>query len=138
MGTYQRIQVRRFAPALGAEIRGIDLANGLDPETYREIRAALLEYQVLFFKEQSEISPGTHVQIGKMFGELHMHPAAPQMPGYPEIFIIHVHKDSKIANGEFWHSDVSCDAEPPMATMLQLHVLPELGGDTLFANMYSA
>jgi taurine dioxygenase len=73
-----------------------------------------------------------------MFGELHLHPAAPQMPGYPEIFVIHVHKDSRIANGEFWHSDVSCDQVPPLGTMLQLHVLPEVGGDTLFANMYAA
>jgi taurine dioxygenase len=137
-GTYRKIEVKRFAPALGAEVRGVDLSRGLDPETYREVRAALLEFQVLFFKEQSEISPATHVAIGKMFGELHLHPAAPQMPGYPEIFVIHVHKDSRIANGEFWHSDVSCDQVPPLGTMLQLHVLPEVGGDTLFANMYAA
>ena len=138
-GTYRRIDVKRFAPALGAEVRAVDLAaGGLDNETYREIRAALLEFQVLFFKEQSEIPPATHVAIGKMFGELHMHPAAPQMPGYPEIFVIHVHKDSKVANGEFWHSDVSCDPVPPLGTMLQLHTLPEVGGDTLFANMYAA
>jgi taurine dioxygenase len=137
-GTYRKIEVKRFAPALGAEVRGVDLSRGLEPGTYREVRAALLEFQVLFFKEQSEIPPATHVAIGKMFGELHMHPAAPQMPGYPEIFVIHVHKDSKVANGEFWHSDVSCDQVPPLGTMLQLHTLPEVGGDTLFANMYGA
>ena len=135
---YRKIKVRRFAPALGAEITGIDLADGLSPETYREVRAALLEFQVLFFKEQSEMSPETQVQVGKMFGELHMHPAAPPMPGCPEVFVIHAHKDSKVANGEFWHSDVSCDREPPLGTILQLHVLPEIGGDTLFANMYAA
>ena len=73
-----------------------------------------------------------------MFGELHMHPAAPQMDGYPEIFEIFVSRDSKIANGEFWHSDVSCDEVPPLGTILQLHTLPEVGGDTLFANMYAA
>jgi taurine dioxygenase len=73
-----------------------------------------------------------------MFGDLHMHPAAPQMPGYPEVFVIHAHRDSKIANGEFWHSDVSCDEEPPLGTMLQIHVLPDIGGDTMFANMYAA
>jgi taurine dioxygenase len=73
-----------------------------------------------------------------MFGPLHQHPAAPEMPGQPEIFVIHVHRDSQIANGEFWHSDVSCDEEPPLATMLQIHVLPDSGGDTLFVNMYAA
>ena len=49
------------------------------------------------------------------------------------------HKDSKISNGaEDFHSDVSCDLEPPLGTMLQLHILPEYGGDTMFANMYMA
>jgi taurine dioxygenase len=78
------------------------------------------------------------VEIGRMFGELHVHPAAPQMPGHPEVFVIHAHKDSKVANGEFWHSDVSCDEEPPLGTILQIHVLPDIGGDTMFANMYAA
>jgi taurine dioxygenase len=73
-----------------------------------------------------------------MFGELHMHPAAPHLEGHPEVFVIHAHRDSKVANGEFWHSDVSCDEVPPLGTILQMHVLPEVGGDTLFANMYAA
>lgn len=133
-----KLRVRRVAPALGAEIRGVDLAGGLDAETYAEVRRALLEHQVLFFKEQREIAPDVQVAIGKRFGELHFHPAAPTMPGHPEIFEIHTHKDSKIANGEFWHSDVSCDEVPPLGTILQIHVLPEVGGDTLFASMYQA
>jgi taurine dioxygenase len=135
---YHRIDVRRYAPALGAEVRGVTLADGLDDATYAEVRRALLEHQVLFFKEQREIRPETQVAIGKRFGELHFHPAAPQMAGHPEIFEIYTHKDSKIANGEFWHSDVSCDEIPPLGTILQVHVLPEIGGDTLFANMYAA
>ena len=136
--TGRTLQVTPFAPALGAEVRGIQLADGLDEETSRDVRAAFLQFGVLFFKGQAEISPATQVQIGRMFGELHMHPAAPQMPGHPEIFEIHVHRDSKIANGEFWHSDVSCDEVPPLGTILQLHVLPDIGGDTLFANMCAA
>lgn len=135
---YERLDVRPFAPALGAEIRGITLAEGIDDAQYREIRRALLEHQVLFFKEQREIPPATQVAIGRMFGELHAHPAAPKMADYPEIFEIHAHKDSKIANGEFWHSDVSCDERPPLGTILQIHILPEIGGDTLFADMYAA
>ena len=135
---YERIDVRRFAPALGAEVRGIALAKGIDDACYREIRRALLEHQVLFFREQTEIPPAAQVAIGKKFGELHFHPAAPQMDGFPEVFEIHVHKDSKVANGEFWHSDVSFDEYPPLGTILQIHTLPEIGGDTLFANMYAA
>jgi taurine dioxygenase len=135
---YRRIDVRPYAPVMGAEVRGADLAAGVDTETYAEIRRALLEYQVLFFKEQSEIPPQAQIDFARRFGELHMHPAAPQMPGFPEVFVIHVHRDSKVANGEFWHSDVSCDEEPPLGTILQLHVLPDIGGDTMFANMYAA
>lgn len=123
---------------MGAEIRGVDLAGSVDHETYVEIREALLAHQVVFFKEQREIPPAVQVEFGRMFGELHMHPAAPHMQGFPEVFVIHAHKDSKVANGEFWHSDVSCDREPPLGTILQVHVLPAIGGDTLFANMYAA
>ena len=132
------LQVTPFAPALGGEVRGIDLANGLDQESYGQIRSAFLQFGVLFFKGQSEIPPAVQVAIGRMFGELHMHPAAPQMPGFPELFVIHTQRDSKVANGEFWHSDVSCDEIPPLGTMLQIHVLPDIGGDALFANMYAA
>ena len=132
------MHVTPYSPVLGAEIRGLDLANGLDDSAYREVRDAFLKYGVLFFKGQSEIPPDVQVRIGRMFGELHMHPAAPHMPGHAEVFVIHAHRDSKIANGEFWHSDVSCDEIPPLGTMLQLHVLPEVGGDTLFASMYAA
>jgi taurine dioxygenase len=138
IATYERIDVSRYSPALGAEVRGVTLADGLDDASYREVRRALLEHQVLFFKDQREIPPAVQVAIGKRFGELHVHPAAPQMQGHPEVFEIHVHRDSKIANGEFWHSDVSCDEVPPLGTILQIHTLPEIGGDTLFANMYAA
>jgi len=134
----RKIQVTPFSPALGGEVRGIDLANGLDEQSYREVRSAFLQFGVLFFKGQSEIPPAVQIAIGKMFGELHVHPAAPQMPGFPELFVIHTQRDSKVANGEFWHSDVSCDEEPPLGTMLQIHVLPDIGGDTLFANMHAA
>ena len=134
----RKIRVQPFSPVLGGEVRGIDLANGLDEEGYREIRSALCQFGVLFFKGQSEIPPDRQIAIGRMFGALHMHPAAPQMPGFPELFVIHTQRDSKVANGEFWHSDVSCDEEPPLGNILQVHVLPELGGDTLFANMCAA
>lgn len=136
--SYRHIEVRPFAPNLGAEVRGLDLAEGLTEGQFEEVRSAFLDHQVLFFKDQSPIPPETHVTIGKMFGDLHQHPAAPHLDGHPEIFVIHAHENSKIANGEFWHSDVSCDEYPPLGTMLQIHILPECGGDTMFANMYDA
>ena len=135
---YSKIEVRPYAPNLGAEIRGVTLADGVSTEQFEEIRRAFLDHQVLFFKDQDEIPAPRHIDFGRMFGELHTHPAAPTMTGYPEIFEIHADKASKVANGEFWHSDVSCDEKPPLGTMLQLHVLPPSGGDTMFSDMYGA
>lgn len=135
---YTRIEARPFAPNLGAEIYGVDLSQDVPDDQFAEIRAAFHKYQVLFFKDQKEIPPEQHVAFGKRFGPLHVHPAAPTMEGHPEIFEIHATKNSKIANGEAWHSDVSCDETPPLGTMLQIHILPPCGGDTMFSDCYAA
>ena len=136
--TSSGIKIKKYSPNLGAIITGVDLSKEINEDQFKDIHKAFLDNQVLFFQKQNEISPEVHLKLGKLFGELHMHPAAPSMPGYPEIFEIHAHKNSKVANGEFWHSDVSCDIKPPLGTMLQLHILPETGGDTMFSNMYRA
>ena len=136
--TYRHIDVRSLTPTVGAEIRGVDLREPLPDEVFEEVRLAFLRHQVVFFKEQERLSPDQQIAFGRRFGGLHVHPAAPHLEGLPEVFVIHTHKDSKIANGNGWHTDVSCDAEPPLGTMLQLHQLPSQGGDTLFASMYAA
>ena len=136
--TSSGIKIQKYSPNLGAIITGVDLSEEINEDQFKDIHKAFLDNQVLFFQNQNEIAPEIHLKLGKLFGELHVHPAAPSMPGYPEIFEIHAHKNSKVANGEFWHSDVSCDIEPPLGTMLQLHILPETGGDTMFSDMYSA
>ncbi len=136
--TSSGIKIQKYSPNLGAIITGVDLSKEINEDQFKDIHKAFLDNQVLFFQNQNEIAPEIHLKLGKLFGELHVHPAAPSMPGYPEIFEIHAHKNSKVANGEFWHSDVSCDIEPPLGTMLQLHILPETGGDTMFSDMYSA
>ena len=136
--TSSGIKIQKYSPNLGAIITGVDLSKEINEDQFEDIHKAFLDNQVLFFQNQNEIAPEIHLKLGKLFGELHVHPAAPSMPGYPEIFEIHAHKNSKVANGEFWHSDVSCDIEPPLGTMLQLHILPETGGDTMFSDMYSA
>ena len=136
--TSSGIKIQKYSPNLGAIITGVDLSREINEYQFKDIHKAFLDNQVLFFQNQNEILPEIHLKLGKLFGELHVHPAAPSMPGYPEIFEIHAHKNSKVANGEFWHSDVSCDIEPPLGTMLQLHILPETGGDTMFSDMYSA
>jgi alpha-ketoglutarate-dependent taurine dioxygenase len=136
--TYAAIQVQKLTPHAGAEIHGVDLARPLDERTFKEIHDALIEHGVIFFRDQ-HLTPDEHKAFGRLFGELHLHPAAPSLlPGHPEILVIHADENSKRVAGEDWHSDVSCDLEPPMGSILYMHELPPVGGDTLFASMYAA
>ena len=134
---FETITVRKLTPVIGAEIGAIDLSRPLDRQTFQEVHQALMENLVIFFRDQN-LSHEQHKALGRQFGELHIHPASPPPPGHPEILIIHADANSKRVSGEMWHSDVSCDAEPPMGSLLHLHTVPEVGGDTLFANMYRA
>jgi taurine dioxygenase len=132
------IEVTPVTPAIGAEVRGVDLSQALTHSQWTEVHDAFLRHLVLFFKDQKRLSPEQQIRFGQTFGALHIHPAAPHLDGYPEVFVIHTHEGSKTNNGEWWHSDVSCDLEPPLGSILQLHVLPPCGGDTLFSSMYAA
>ena len=136
--TYAAIQVQKLTPHAGAEIHGVDLAQPLDERTFKEIHDALIEHGVIFFRDQ-HLTPDEQKAFGRLFGELHLHPAAPSLlPAHPEILVIHADENSKRVAGEDWHSDVSCDPEPPMGSILYMHELPPVGGDTLFASMYAA
>lgn len=131
------MEIIPLTPVIGAEVRGADLRHA-DGNAAEALRDALACHGVLFFRDQPRLDPVTQIGFARQFGELHTHPAAPHLEGYPEVFVIHAHAGSKVANGNGWHTDVSCDEHPPLGTMLQLHVLPETGGDTLFASMYAA
>ncbi len=131
------MEIVPLTPVIGAEIRGANLtAPGGDE--FQIIRRALIEHGVVFFRDQPRLDPAAQIAFARRFGNLHSHPAAPHMEGHPEVFVIHAHGQSKVANGNGWHTDVSCDEEPPLGTMLQLHVLPSSGGDTLFASTCAA
>ena len=66
---YKLILAKPYAPNLGAEIYGVDLSQNVPDDQFAEIHDAFLKYQVLFFKEQKEISPEQHVIFGKRFGQ---------------------------------------------------------------------
>jgi taurine dioxygenase len=133
---YQTLTVERLTPIIGAELSGVDLANPSETQI-AEIRRALLEHCVVFFRDQT-MTQEQHLDLGRRFGPLHLHPAAPHEPGQPELMIITADENSPRANGEGWHTDVSCDAQPPMASILYIKQCPPSGGDTLFASMYEA
>lgn len=134
---YETIAVDKLTPVIGAEIGGVDLSQPLSNRQMSEVHRALAENVVIFFRDQ-QMTPEQHLAFGRNFGELHTHPAAPHAPGHPELMIIRADKDSPRANGEGWHSDVSCDPEPPMGSILYIRTCPPRGGDTLFASMYAA
>jgi taurine dioxygenase len=134
---YDTITVEKLTPIIGAEIGGVDLAQPLGNQTFQEIHRALAENLVIFFRDQ-RISDEQHLDFGRKFGKLHIHPVAPHESGHPELMVIHADKNSPRANGEGWHSDVSCDEEPPMGSILYIRTCPPRGGDTLFASMYAA
>jgi alpha-ketoglutarate-dependent taurine dioxygenase len=131
------VEIVPVSPVIGAEIQGVDLSRPLTPEQFSCIHEAWLRHQVLFFRDQKPLSPEAQIAFGKLFGELHVHPAAPSLDGYAEVMAVRTGPDSKKHFGEVWHSDVSCEEEPPSGTILQMHVLPPSGGDTLFSSMYA-
>ena len=134
---YETIEITPMTPRIGAEVRGIDLTNSLGNQQFQELHDALMEHSVLFFRDQ-DVDVEQHKNFGRLFGELHIHPGSPPPPGHPEILIVHADKNSKHIAGENWHSDVTCDPEPPMGSILHLWEVPKSGGDTLFASMEAA
>ena len=137
MASPASITVKRLTPALGAEIGGIDLSRPLEPDQVTAIGRALADHLVIVFRDQ-RLSIDQHKAFGRLFGELHVHPAATNtLPGHPEVLLIRADENSQRADGEDWHSDVSCDEMPPMGSMLYAHEVPSVGGDTVFASAYA-
>jgi taurine dioxygenase len=136
---YETIDVQPLTPVVGGEISGIDLTQRLSNPQVADLNQALADYLVIFFRDQP-INHEQHKTLARHFGGIHIAPStAPwRVPGHPEVTIIHADKDSKFIAGEDWHSDMSCDPEPPMGSILYLHTVPEPGGDTVFSSMYAA
>ena len=131
------MKISPLTPGIGAEVQGIGIAAGLGDAELGAIEDAMRKHLVLVFRDQP-LSLEALDAFGRRFGPPHVHPATPGVEGYPGILPVHTDADSKTYAGSMWHSDVSCDAEPPMGSILHLHEVPASGGDTLFANMYSA
>ena len=142
------ISVEPLTPVIGAEIRGLDLSQPLDAEQFAAIRDAFIRHHVLVFRDQ-QLTPQAHKRFARMFGPLHVHPyhaknTAPEHArargaADPEILEVRADRNSKNVAGEEWHTDVTCDAEPPLGSMLHLLKMPEGGGgDTCFISTIRA
>lgn len=135
--TYQTIDVQPLAVALGAEIFGVDLAKGLNKETFNEIHQAWLDHLVIFFRDQ-DITSEQFLNFTKMFGEIHTHPLMQGLEECPEILEILKTEESTYTFGNSWHTDQIFYRQPAKASILYAKEVPPHGGDTLFANMYAA
>jgi taurine dioxygenase len=133
----QSLNIRRVAGALGAEISGVDLAQPLPDETIAAIRRALVEHQVIFFRDQ-DLTPAQQVAFGRRFGPLNIHPYVTGMAGQPEVMEIIKEPSDRINFGGGWHSDMSFLETPAIGSILYAVELPAWGGDTLFASQAAA
>jgi taurine dioxygenase len=130
------LDIRPMTPAIGAEILDIDLAASDIADRIPELRAALLEFGVIFFRDQ-HLTAAQHIAFARHFGELEIHPATPRDQADPEILRITHGPDSRGRENN-WHSDVTWRESPSLGSILRAIEVPHVGGDTLFANMHLA
>ena len=134
--TRKNLNIAPLAGALGAEIRGMDLAHA-NEDDWNGIRKAFRDHLVLALPGQT-LDPMTMVQVAGNFGSVGYYPFAEGLPEEPHIFAIVKEPHEKTNFGEGWHSDTTYTERPPMATVLYSIEVPPFGGDTLFANMHLA
>jgi taurine dioxygenase len=129
------LTVEPLAGRIGAEIRGVDAAADLSSDTVAQVRRALVEHRVGFLRDQ-RLDYEAQVAFARRFGDLTLgHPTLASPPDQPHLEEI----DSEIGvRTNFWHTDVTFVDQPPAFTMLRAVVIPELGGDTIWANTVSA
>jgi taurine dioxygenase len=132
-----RIEVRRIAGSCGAEIDGVSIADELDDATIAEIRQALNEHCVIFFRDQ-DFDAAQHKAFARRFGEIFVHPNYRGMQDDDEIVMVRREPGDQHIVGEEWHTDTTMVAAPPMAAILYAIDVPPYGGDTCFANQHLA
>ena len=133
------LKVSPLTCAIGAEIGNVNLGvASRDPALMQEIRALLLQHKVLFFRDQ-DISRAEHVAFARFFGDLEDHPVAGSDPDHPGL--VRIYKSPDKPNDRYenaWHSDASWREQPPFGCVLRCVECPEVGGDTMWANMVLA
>jgi taurine dioxygenase len=131
------VEIRPYSSAIGAEIRGVDLAQPLDNKTWATIHDAFHRHLVLFFRDQ-ELTPGQQVEFSRRFGELVPYPFVQGIDGFPELIDVVKMPDEVRNFGAGWHADMSFSDSPPLGAVLYAIEVPPVGGDTMFCNMHLA
>lgn len=140
----QKFEIRSFDGIVGAEAIGLDLAAPLDDSEFARIKDSFDRHSVMVFRDQQDLGPAAHIAFSRRFGDLEFHVQKRfLLEGHPEILIVSTDtKDGQpigLADaGRYWHSDLSYMPKPSMGSLLHARVLPEEGGDTLFASQHAA
>ena len=130
------LDLKPYSGSVGAEVRGIDLCQSLNESQFDELNKALLEHEVLFFRDQP-LKPEHHADLANLFGQPQLHEAYPHVAGYPQITILE-NDEANPSKIEMWHTDMTFRPCPPLGSILHGLIIPEKGGDTLFASMSAA
>jgi taurine dioxygenase len=130
------LDLRPLGPTFAAEIRGLDLSAPLDEPTFRAVEQALLQHKLLVFRGQN-LSARAQRDFAARFGDLHVHPINPHIPDVPEIMVLDFDDQNRNDNST-WHTDVSFIETPPLGSVLHAIDLPDVGGDTIFADQAAA
>jgi taurine dioxygenase len=129
------LEVRPVAGRIGAEIAGVDLRDALDDAVVAEIRAALLAWKVVFFRDQ-QLDPDGQVAFARRFGPITTaHPTVPGLAENAHVLDIDAAEQSVAS---VWHTDVTFVDRPPLGSILRAVVVPPYGGDTMWANTAAA
>lgn len=132
----QSLRVRPLTGRIGAELEGVKLSGDLPSEAVEQIRAALLAHRVVFFRDQHHLDDDEHISFARLIGPLTLaHPTAGSAEGQEHIFSVDA---SRGVRPNHWHTDVTFADPPPAISVLRALVLPEVGGDTLWANTVAA
>jgi taurine dioxygenase len=134
-----KIEVSRLTATIGAELHNVSLAEASrNADLFAEIRALLVQYKVLFFRDQ-DITRGEHVALAERFGPLEDHPVMGSDPDHPGLVRIYKELDSPPEHYEnAFHCDATWRANPPFGSVLRCVETPAVGGDTIWVNMVEA
>ncbi|MBH67805.1 MAG: taurine dioxygenase [Rhodospirillaceae bacterium] len=132
------MKVTPLSSAIGAEISGVDISTELTNSVIKEIRAALLNHLVVFFRNQDLTDAERHRSFTRRFGDLFVHPNFNLGQENPEMVYLTRMPGDTAAAGQRWHADTTMMKNPPMGAILYALEVPSWGGDTLFANQYMA
>ena len=134
---YSLIDVRPKSGSVGAEIFGIDLNKEITEEQFLEVKSAFFQFGVIFFRDQ-KLTPDNEIKFAEKWGKININRFFTHVEGYPKIAMVLKEPNQKKNIGGAWHTDHTYDIEPAMGSILFAHEVPKMGGDTMFASMYSA